>query len=58
MSDTPDHSSDLSRIFDEFLVRRQRGESPTLDEYCQRFPDLADQLRLSVSTTPWGRRSR
>ena len=48
MSDTPDRPSDLSRIFDEFLVRRQRGESPILDEYCQRFPDLAEQLRLHV----------
>ncbi len=48
MSDTPDRTSDLSRIFDEFLVRRQRGESPSLDELCQRFPDLADQLRMHV----------
>src|SRR5271163_2585346 len=48
MSDTPDRSSDLSRIFGEFLVRRQLGESPILDEYCQRFPDLAEQLRLHV----------
>jgi serine/threonine protein kinase len=48
MSDTPEHPSDLSRIFDEFLVRRQLGESPSLDEYCQRFPDLAEQLRQHV----------
>jgi formylglycine-generating enzyme required for sulfatase activity len=48
MSDSPDRPSDLSRIFDEFPVRRQRGESPVPDEYCQRFPDLADQLRLHV----------
>src|ERR1700683_1452928 len=48
MSDTLDRSSDLSRIVAEFLVRRQRGESPILDEYCQRFPDLAEQLRLHV----------
>jgi hypothetical protein len=48
MSDTPDRPSDLSRIFDEFLVRRRLGESPILDEYCQRFPDLAEQLRLHV----------
>ena len=49
MSDTPDRPSDLSAaIFDEFLARRQRGESPSLDEYCQRFPDLAEQLRMHV----------
>ena len=48
MSDSPDRPSDLSRIFDEFLVKRQLGESPILDEYCQRFPDLAEQLRQHV----------
>jgi serine/threonine-protein kinase len=48
MSDTPDRPSDLSRIFGEFLARRRLGESPTLDEYCQRFPDLAEQLRMHV----------
>src|SRR4051812_43483100 len=48
MSTTPDRPSDLSRIFDEFLDRRQLGESPVLDEYCQRFPDLAEQLRLHL----------
>ena len=48
MSDTPDRPSDLSRIFDEFLGRCQLGESPDLDEYCQRFPDLAEQLRLHI----------
>src|SRR3954452_7479199 len=48
MSDPPDRPSDLSRIFDEFLAKRQLGESPILDEYCQRFPDLAEQLRQHV----------
>ena len=48
MSDPLDRPSDLSRIFDEFLARLQRGESPVLDEYCERFPDLAEQLRLHV----------
>jgi urea transport system substrate-binding protein len=38
----------IDLIFGEFLVRRQLGESPTLDEYCRRFPDLAGQLRLHV----------
>jgi hypothetical protein len=38
----------IDLIFGEFLVRRQLGESPTLDEYCRRFPDLAEQLRLHV----------
>ena len=48
MCDTPDDPSDLSRVFDEFVARRQQGESPILNEYCERFPDLAEQLLLHV----------
>jgi len=48
MSDSLDSSADLSLVFGEFLARRRQGKSPTLDEYCQRFPDLAEQLRLHV----------
>ena len=35
-------------VFDEFLARRRKGESPTLDEYYRRFLDLAEQRRLHV----------
>ncbi len=38
----------IDLIFGEFLVRRELGESPTLDEYGRRFPDLGGQLRLHV----------
>jgi urea transport system substrate-binding protein len=38
----------IDLVFGEFLARRELGESPTLDEYCRRFPDLAGQLRLHV----------
>ena len=38
----------IDLIFGEFLARRELGESPTLDEYCRRFPELAGQLRLHV----------
>jgi hypothetical protein len=38
----------IDLIFGEFLARRELGETPTLDEYCRRFPDLAGQLRLHV----------
>jgi serine/threonine-protein kinase len=48
MPDTPDSPGDLSLVFDEFLARRRQGEAPTLAEYCRRFPDLAEQLRLHV----------
>jgi tetratricopeptide (TPR) repeat protein len=35
-------------LFGEFRIRRQRGETPSLDEYRQRFPDLAEQLVIQV----------
>src|SRR5581483_2688903 len=38
----------IDLIFGEFLARRERGESPTLDEYSRRFPEFAGQLRLHV----------
>ena len=38
----------IDLVFGEFMARRELGESPNLEEYCQRFPDLAEQLRLHV----------
>ena len=38
----------IDLVFGEFLARRELGESPTLDEYCRRFPGLAGQLRMHV----------
>ncbi len=38
----------IDLVFGEFLARRELGESPTLDEYCRRFPKLAGQLRLHI----------
>src|SRR5262249_18507890 len=32
-------------IYGEFLLRQELGETPTLDEYLQRFPEWADWLR-------------
>ena len=52
MPDTPDDLSDpksaIGLIFGEFLRLRQQGKLPSLDEYCQRYPDLAEQLRQHV----------
>jgi urea transport system substrate-binding protein len=39
----------LDLLYNEFLVRRQVGEAPELDEYDRRFPALGGQLRLQVS---------
>jgi tetratricopeptide (TPR) repeat protein len=35
----------LVLIYGEFLLRQELGETPTLDEYLQRFPDRAELLR-------------
>jgi urea transport system substrate-binding protein len=47
-SDHPGAEPAIDLIFGEFLARRELGESPTLDEYCRRFPGLAGQMRLHV----------
>jgi hypothetical protein len=36
----------------EYLLRRALGEEPSLDEYLQRFPDLAGNLRQRLLATP------
>src|SRR5262245_22068284 len=32
-------------LADEFLARCKRGERPTIKEYCDRHPDLAEEIR-------------
>ncbi len=34
----------LGLLVDEFLARRRRGETPTIPEYAERYPELADQI--------------
>src|SRR5262245_9774231 len=34
----------LHLVLREILLRRERGEAPTLDEYVDRFPSNAEQL--------------
>jgi serine/threonine-protein kinase len=36
----------LDLIYNEFLLREERGEVPPVAEYQQRFPHLAEQLRI------------
>jgi hypothetical protein len=36
----------LDLIYQEYLLREERGESPQVTEYQQRFPHLAEQLRI------------
>ena len=35
----------LNRLADEFAARQRAGERPRLDEYCDRHPDLAEDIR-------------
>jgi WD40 repeat protein/serine/threonine protein kinase len=35
----------LNQLADEFSARRRDGERPSLEEYCARHPDLADDIR-------------
>ncbi len=44
----PGSALPIELILGEFLARRELGESATPDEYCQRFPELAEQLRLHI----------
>jgi tetratricopeptide (TPR) repeat protein len=44
LRDDPDGLLDL--IYHEVVLRAERAETPQLDEYVRRFPDLADQLRV------------
>ncbi len=33
------------KLVDDFLGRAQRGEQPTIDEYCEKHPQLAKEIR-------------
>ncbi|HVJ80447.1 MAG TPA: hypothetical protein VNC50_05195, partial [Planctomycetia bacterium] len=35
----------LNRLADEFAARERAGERPSLEEYCDRHPTLADDIR-------------
>jgi serine/threonine protein kinase len=45
MSSSSDERGPVNLLADEFLARCKRGEKPTIKEYCERHPDLADEIR-------------
>lgn len=49
MDDT-DIQLKLDEIADEFLSRRRDGEKPTIQEYKERYPKLADKLEQTLKT--------
>ena len=48
MISSPGSSNDrnpVEALAEEFLERQRRGERPTLEDYCRRHPELADDIR-------------
>jgi eukaryotic-like serine/threonine-protein kinase len=45
MPEAAESEDAIDLIYQEFLLREELGEAPTCDEYQQRFPKLAEQLR-------------
>src|SRR5262245_47909112 len=45
MSSSSDERGPVELLADGFLARCKRGEKPTIQEYCDRHPDLADEIR-------------
>ena len=44
-SSTSQDRNPVQALADEFLRRQHGGERPTLEEYCRRHPELADDIR-------------
>jgi WD40 repeat protein len=45
MSNSSDQRNPVELLAEEFLERKRRGEHPTLREYLERHPELADEIR-------------
>ena len=45
MADNQSQPEQLGPVMDEFVARYRRGERPSVTEYAERHPDLADQIR-------------
>ncbi len=45
MTTSSDARNPVEALAEEFLDRKRRGEQPTLREYVERYPDLADDIR-------------
>jgi hypothetical protein len=44
-SSTSSDRNPVEALADEFLRRQRGGERPTLEAYCRRHPELADEIR-------------
>jgi WD40 repeat protein/serine/threonine protein kinase len=45
MTDSSSDRNPIEALAEEFVERQRRGEKPTLHEYTQRYPHLAEQIR-------------
>src|SRR5258708_5450196 len=45
MSKSSDQRNPVEALAEEFLDRKRHGEAPTLREYLERYPDLAEEIR-------------
>ena len=45
MADATASRISVEKLAEDFLERKRRGEKPTVSEYLERFPDLADEIR-------------
>ena len=45
MTTSSDERNPVEALAEEFLDRKRRGEQPTLREYVERYPELADEIR-------------
>ena len=45
MSTSSNQRNPVERLAEDFLDRKRRGERPTLREYLERYPVLAEEIR-------------
>ncbi len=48
--DDSNDESLVERVAEEILDRKRRGERPTVEEYCTKYPDQAEELRAFLPT--------
>ena len=45
MNDSSESLEPVELLADEFMERKRQGEHPTIDDYCARHPELAEEIR-------------
>ncbi|MEM7232482.1 MAG: hypothetical protein AAF517_09925, partial [Planctomycetota bacterium] len=44
MSESPEELDLFEKLSEEFVERARRGEAPSIEEYCRKYPSLADDI--------------